>query len=285
MLASRRASAQLSGLQSAYFMNQYLFNPAMAGLEKGLNLNAGYQHQWTTITGGPKLQDLTLDYNSGNRVGLGLMINTDDAGLINRTRVLGTYAYHLPVSENGSKLNFGLSFGVNDTYIDYSKINGDPGDASVELFNQRRIYMDGDIGVSYTTSNGLNIQAAVPNLGSVLFNDQGNNLAVDRSTFFTAISYQYRFGEYTNVTIEPKAVFRGVKGFQNIGDGGFNLTMNDYHFNITGLYHTNKSFTAGIGFNLEPVSILVMYTGNSGPLQDYANNTIELGIKYSLMKK
>jgi len=280
---TRQASAQLAGLQSIYFENQYLANPAMAGIEKGLNLNLGYQQQWTTTPGSPKLQDFTADYNAGNHVGLGFMINNDDAGLISRTRIMGTYAYHLPVSEE-SKLSFGLSFGINDSYIDYSKVNGDQGDASVALFNQRRVYADGDLGVSYT-SKGLNLQAALPNLNSTFFNTEGTNLDVDRATFYTAASYKFPLdAENDNFTLEPKVAFRGVKGYDDIGDIGGNVVMKEYGFNISALYHTNQSFSVGIGIDLKPIHLLFSYTNNTGPLSTYANNTFEFGVKYMLFK-
>ena len=252
---TRQASAQLTGLEAMYFQDQYLANPAMAGLEKGLNLNMGYQSQWTTIPGGPKLEDFTGDYNSGNRVGLGFIINSDQSGLIDLTRIVGTYAYHLPLSET-SKLNFGVSFGLNDSYIDYSKVQGDQGDVSVQLFNERRIYMDGDLGIAYT-SKGLNIQAALPNLGSVLFNTQNENLDADRSTFYTAASYIITVSNYsTDFTVEPKVAFRGISGFQNIMDVGANFAMAEYNFNVSGIYHTNQSATVGVGFDLKPVGFL-----------------------------
>jgi type IX secretion system PorP/SprF family membrane protein len=279
-----QAKAQLTGLQAIYFENQYLANPAMAGMDKGLNLYAGYQAQWTTVPGGPRLQNYTADYNAGNKVGLGFTINSDQSGLISRTRIMGTYAYHLQVSEAG-KLNFGISVGVNDSYIDYSKINGDQSDVNVALFNQRRIYFDGDLGIAYTTNEGLNLQVAVPNLGSALFSTNNANLDVDRTTFFTAASYRFPLNtETSNFTLEPKVVFRGVKGFTNMGDFGANLMMQEYHFNITTLYHTNKSVTAGVGFDLKPIRILFSYTSNYGPLSTYADNTFEFGLKYALLR-
>jgi len=276
----KQASAQLTGLQAMYFQNQYLANPAMAGLDKGLNLNLGYQRQWTNIPGDPKLQNLTGDYNSGNKVGLGFIVNNDQSGLIYQTRIMGTYAYHLPLSD-GSKLNFGLSFGVNDSYINNSQIQGDQGDLSVQLFNQRRIYMDGDLGIAYTSS-GLNVQAALPNLGSIFFNTQGTNLDVDRATFYTAASYVISVSYFNDITIEPKVAFRGIKGFQNILDAGANLVMAEYNLNVSGIYHTNQSATVGVGLNLKPVGILLSYTNNTGQLRSYANNTFEFGIKYAI---
>src|ERR1700753_228065 len=136
MVAPNKANAQLTGLQSQYFDNQYLANPAMAGLGQGFKINMGYQTQWTTIPGSPKLQDGSVDFNTGNNVGVGFVLTGDQTGLISRTRAMGTFAYHLPITETG-KLSFGVSFGLNDTYIDYSKINGDPNDVQVSLFNQR----------------------------------------------------------------------------------------------------------------------------------------------------
>lgn len=280
---TRQASAQLTGLQAMYFQNQYLANPAMAGLDNGFNLNLGYQRQLTSIPGGPKLQDLTGDYNSGNKVGLGFIINNDQSGLISRTRGVGTYAYHLPLS-NGSKLSLGLSFGVNDSYLNNSQIQGDQGDLSVQLFNQRRIYMDGDLGIAYT-SIGFNLQAALPNLGSVFFNTQGTNLDVDRSTFYAAASYIIPVSYFNDITVEPKVAFRGIKGFQSILDAGANLVMTEYNLSASGIYHTNKSATIGVGLHLKPVSILLSYTNNTAQLTSYANNTFEFGIKYTLLNK
>ena len=284
VLGSQKASAQLTGLESVYFDNQYLANPAMAGIENGLNLNLGYQAQWTSLPGSPKLGNFSADYNSGNRVGLGFMVNNDDAGLISRTRIMATYAYHLPVSEN-HKLNFGLSAGINDAYIDYSKVNGDQGDPAVELFNQRRVYFDGDLGISYTGS-GINLQAALPNIGSEIFNTTGTNLDVDRATFFTSASYKFALSADNDLySLEPKVVYRGIKGFQNIADIGGNLSFNEFNLNLFALYHTNQSATAGVGLGLSQIRIMFSYTYNTGQLGVYGNDTVEFGLKYMISNK
>ncbi|MBW4888968.1 PorP/SprF family type IX secretion system membrane protein [Mucilaginibacter sp. HMF5004] len=286
ILGIQQASAQLTGMQTMYYQNQYLANPAMAGMEQGLNINLGYQQQWTSVPGGPKLQNFTADYNSGNNVGLGLNVSGDNAGLINRTRVMGTYAYHLPLSDKDDKLSFGLSLGINDTYIDYTKVNGDQGDVAVQNFNQRSIYVDGDFGISYT-GRKFTAQAALPNMKTLFFsNDNNNNLEVDRATFFTALSYKIHADNgISNYTLEPKIAYRGVKGFDNILDAGAQMTMNDYNINFGGMYHTNKSFTITFGVNLAAMDIMAAYSNNTGPLSVYANNTFEFGIKLKMFNK
>jgi type IX secretion system PorP/SprF family membrane protein len=284
IIGGQQAKAQLTGFNSMYFENEYLANPAMAGLQKGLNIDLGYQQQWTNVPGAPKLQNVTADYNSGNNVGLGINVNADQAGLISRTRAIATYAYHLPLNGNNSKLNFGLSLGINDTYIDYNKIVGDAGDVQAANFNNQGVYLDGDFGISYTT-NKLTVQGAVPNLKSVFFPKDGEDLDVDRSTFFTAASYKFiPNNEYNNITIEPKVAFRGIKGFDNILDAGVNLDMTKYDFNVSTIYHTNKTITFGVGLNLLETDLLFAYTNNTGPLSAYANNTFEFGVKLKLFK-
>ena len=74
--------AQLNPLGQAYFQNQYLANPAMAGLGEGLRVNAGYRQQWTSMPGSPSTQFLTGDYGFKNRVGLGANIYHEKAGLL-----------------------------------------------------------------------------------------------------------------------------------------------------------------------------------------------------------
>lgn len=283
LLISTRTALAQAGFQSMYFQNQYMANPAMAGMEEGLNLNLALQQQFNSVPGSPKMQNFTADYNSGNNVGIGLNVNNDQSGLISRTRVMSSYAYHLPVGEK-DKLNFGLSFGINNVYINYNRVVGDQGDVSVDRFNRRSIYVDGDLGLSYTSSN-FTIQGAVPNLRSVFFKNSDGELDAVRAIFFSAISYKLAVNEDTDMSFEPKVVYRGVKSFKNILDAGFNLNMPDYKFSISGMYHSNKSATLGVGLALKPVDLLVAYTNNTGSLNSYANNTFELGLKLSLVRK
>ncbi len=78
--------------------------------------------------------------------------------------------------------------------------------------------------------------------------------------------------------------FRGIKGFDNILDAGVNLDATNYNFNVSGIYHSNKSITFGIGLNLATTDLLFAYTSNTGALSAYANNTFEFGVKFKLFR-
>jgi type IX secretion system PorP/SprF family membrane protein len=278
-LSNAQALLEPSGTQ--YFQNQYLSNPAMAGIEKGLHLNAAYRKQWSGIDGAPVTKFFTADGAVGNRVGAGLNIFNDVAGLINRTRVGLTYAYHLPLSDADHQLHFGLSLAFNVQRIDYKNVNGDATDPSVSAFNRRDNYFEAEYGMAYTDTK-LTLQASLPNVRSIV---TGDNKAVDGGgIFFTAASYKFAVDE-TITSIEPKLCYRGIRGYDNILDAGVNVSLLNNVANVMAMYHTSKSVTAGIGVNImKTVGIQAMYTSQTGGVKTYVDGTYEVGVTVDLFK-
>ncbi|SFD61412.1 type IX secretion system membrane protein, PorP/SprF family [Chitinophaga sp. CF118] len=279
-LGNSQALLEPSGTQ--YFQNQYLANPAMAGLEKGLHLNAAYRRQWNGIDGAPVTKFFTADYAVGNRVGVGLNVFNDVAGLINRTRMGLTYAYHLPLNNPDQQLHFGLSVALNVQRIDYKNLDGDVNDPSVTAFNRRTNYFEGEYGMAYTDTK-LTIQASLPNVRSLFTGD--NNKTVDGGgIFFTAASYKFPLDE-TITSIEPKICYRGVSGYDNIIDAGVNVALLNNVANVMAMYHSSKSVTAGIGVNiLKTVAIQAMYTAQTGGVKTTVDGTYEVGVTVDLFK-
>jgi len=283
LLVTNTANAQLNKFEAMYFQNQYLGNPAMAGLNKGLNVNIGYQGQWDDVPGKPVLMYATAEYNPDNRLAYGLNFNSDKAGLITNTRILGTFAYHLPLDEDGRKLNFGLSFGARFLSLDNGKINGDIDDPSIQNFNEGGA-LDGDFGVSYTTKL-LTIQAAVPNLNNVFFeNDNGERRYVDNQIFYSAISYKVFLSSRINdFNIEPLLAYRGIRGFKDIVDIGGRFNMPEYNINISAMYHTNEAISGAFGLTLNKLGIFLAYSSYIGNNGAFANDTFELGLRYNFL--
>lgn len=276
-LSNATALLEPSGTQ--YFQNQYLANPAMAGIDTGLNINAAYRHQWSGIDGAPVTKFLTADYAMGKRVGIGMHLFNDEAGLINRTRAALSYAYHLPLNENGRQLSFGLSVALNVQRIDTKNISGDANDPSIGAFNRRDNYFEAEYGMAYTDTH-LTLQAAVPNIRSLV---SGDNKAVDGGTiFFTAASYRFTAD---NTSIEPKVCYRGVRGFDNIVDMGLNVAFLNNVANVMAMYHTSKSVTAGIGVNImKTLGIQALYNTQTGGIKTYASGTYEIGATLHLFR-
>ena len=279
---STESRAQLSPMGVQYFQTPYLANPALAGINQGYNLNIGYCQQWNSIPGAPVKQYIAGDFKMNDKVGLGFNLYNDEAGLLSKTRFTGSYAYHLPLNEVGDKLHFGVSFGYMHERISNENIVGDQSDVAIDRFNQRKNYLDGDFGLAYT-SNHLTVEAALPNLKTAFKKDLNNN--IDRSTFFTAVSYRMTNGENMNqFSIEPKLCYRGVRGYDNIADIGANFTVANNQLSFSGMYHTSKSSTFGCGFNYKSMSIIGMYTTENTQLRGDANGIFEIGLKVNLKK-
>jgi type IX secretion system PorP/SprF family membrane protein len=190
-ISTTTLKAQLNPLSAQYYTNQYLINPAFAGAGQGIKLNGAYRKLWNNVEGSPLTQNLTVDYGF-NKVGIGLAINNESSGLERQTRVVGSYAYHLQLNNNNQQLHFGVSLGFMSQRLENADIYGDPADPSVGQYNDRKTYLDGDFGIAYT-SDKLNIQAAIPNLKSVLKNDVIK--LADVATFYTAVSYKIWISE------------------------------------------------------------------------------------------
>lgn len=284
VLCSQTAMAQLNPMGMQYYSNQYLGNPAMAGIDKGIAVNLGFRQQWAQVPGAPSTQAITATYGA-ERVGLGLNMYNDAAGLLKRTRVTATYAYHLPLNDE-QQLHFGVSLGVMYERIENEQIDGDPTDGSLDRFSQRENYLDGDFGIAYTVG-GLTLQGAIPNLQQFIRKNEVIK-SVDRSVFLAAISYRWKFGGSSddgNVSLEPKATFRGIKGYKNILDVGFNLGIVDDKVNLMGMYHSSKSATFGLGTVYKSFAIMGLYTTETAALSSYVNGDFEIALAYKFSKK
>ena len=277
--------AQLNPYQAIYYQNRYLSNPAMAGSDKGLNINLAYQQQWSSFPGSPKAQSLTTEYQATDKVGLGLNINDDQSGVFRQTRIMGTYAYHLPLGEQNQKLNFGLSLGVNDSRINYSLVNGDLSDIQLSKYNQRGPFADGDLGLSYTSNNWF-IGGTLPNLNTNLFNRAGQKEDIDRTVFITMVSYKIKLNNETDAfSLEPLAAYRQIKGFDNIFDLGANFRMNNYHLDLQAIYHSNDNFGFGFVFDQHNYAFNFNYNVYTGQITNYTNGAFEIGLKIRLLNK
>lgn len=122
------ANSQQLPLYSQYMMNSFLLNPAVAGNDGLTSFNLTAREQWLGFENAPRTVAIsgqsrllrsspisrgrnvrnrpTLMSRSGN-VGVGGYIFNDRNGIIDRTGIQGTYAYHIWMDQN--QLSFGVS--------------------------------------------------------------------------------------------------------------------------------------------------------------------------------
>src|SRR4051812_23185290 len=136
-----------------YILNNYILNPAVAGIENYTDVKISHRHQWVGIDGAPVTTYLTIhgplkksDYEretptgfhaSGENPrgkaywqdytkaephhGIGFTVLNDRTGPLNRFAAYGTYAYHLGLTARTS-LSAGVSLGIKNTTLNASKL-------------------------------------------------------------------------------------------------------------------------------------------------------------------
>jgi type IX secretion system PorP/SprF family membrane protein len=275
-----QSMAQLRPFSAMYYQNRYLANPAMAGTDKGIVVNLGYLRQWMTVPGSPKAQYATGTYRFNDKVGLGLGVFNEEAGLITQTKIAATYAYHLVLNEaKEQKLHFGLSAGFKKQRLDMDALRGDIDDPVVNNFNDRPLYFDGDFGVAFTTKR-LTFQASLPNMRTVFESNEGE---ANTATFFTSVSYIFTIGAMNTFGLEPMIGYRGVKEHGGLVDVGVNATFLDNSLNFFVLYHSSKNASLGAGVRITPrFRFTGMYLTGSPGLGTYAKDNFELGLQVLL---
>lgn len=147
---------------SQYMINNYLLNPAIAGIENYVDIKSGYRNQWTGIDGAPSsfylsvhtklAKDKATAPEAGSKTpsfvgakelrtiyrragaqphhGVGLILLHDKLGPFTRSEANLSYAYHIPLSDQ-VKLAAGASAGVSQHSLNGNKlVFANPADAA-----------------------------------------------------------------------------------------------------------------------------------------------------------
>jgi len=285
VLVQSLSYAQLNNLGSMYFQNRYLANPAMAGTTAGFELNGGYKAQWVKIEDAPTLAAVTATYGfPSKKVGLGLSFYSDKAGIIQQVQTKITYAYHISLNASESYLDFGLSAGLMDQWIDFDRVNADFEDQVLYDFNQQSRCFDGDLGMTLR-KNQLTIEGVISNLRRI-FNRDDLRRVIDRNTFLASVSYKFLSNGQSVSGIEPRLVYRGLENFGDIVDLALNLSFASDKLMLSSVYHSTGNFTVGIGATYaNSLSILAQYTTSTSALRSYTNGEFEVGLKYRFLNR
>ncbi|MFZ4057506.1 MAG: type IX secretion system membrane protein PorP/SprF [Ferruginibacter sp.] len=163
-------SAQQKPYYTQYILNNYILNPAVAGIENYGDLKMSYRNQWTGINGAPVTTYLSYHTPLGNKLavertnptsfgrggvnvrgksywdeytspeshhGAGLIIMNDKTGYLSRFSAYASYAYHRPIGVKTS-ISAGFQAGISNMSLDLSKIvwgSLDPNDPAIGYDN------------------------------------------------------------------------------------------------------------------------------------------------------
>lgn len=128
ILSASSVFAQQIPQYTHYLMNQFAYNPAVAGSKDCIDVTLGHRIQWSGFEGAPVTTygsfNTTLKqdkFGLGYKHALGLVVLRDSYGPFVRTKLKFAYAYHFPVTKK-VLLSMGMFFGVEQMNFDASEV-------------------------------------------------------------------------------------------------------------------------------------------------------------------
>ena len=234
------AAAQAKPFYTQYILNNFILNPAVAGIENYTDIKMSYRHQWVGINGAPVTayfsihgpigkKDLRTNVNSfeipgenprGKKywdeytvspphMGVGLTAINDKAGYINRWSIAANYAYHKPLGVR-TALSAGISAGFSSVNLDRSKIDFgglDPNDPAIGYSTGELKKVKPEIGAGlWLYSNryfvGLSVLNIIPGKAKFVANDKFG-------TYFSPnffVTAGYRFFMTDEISVLPSVM-------------------------------------------------------------------------------
>lgn len=221
------SAAQQLPVYSQYMMNKFLINPAVAGSEGYTAINLTAREQWIGLKDSPKTHALSFHTrllpdsyinkiasirrkskksSRDGKVGLGGYIFNDQNGLVSRTGLRLTYAYHIDIKEG--QLSFGLSGSIYQFRLDLENMHSfNPGDITLTNANNTTLIPDADAGIYYADQNlyaGLSVSSLFQSYFK--FGKQGYENYRLKRHYYLLGGYNYKLND--NIIIEPNLLIK-----------------------------------------------------------------------------
>ena len=317
-LISESSFAQQRPHYTQYILNNYVINPAVAGIENYIDVKISHRHQWVGINDAPVTTYLTIhgptkksDYeretatsfhasgeNPRGRAywqdytraephsGLGFTMLNDKTGPLNRFAAYGTYAYHIGISQKTS-LSAGISAGVQNMTLNAGKLDFanqfqvDPSVASSGYLN--RLNPDINAGLWLYSADyfvGLAAQQIVPS--KLKFSDNTVSVVEGRLVPHMFLSAGYRLFLNDDISFLPSTLIKYVSPTPLSFDLNAKLQYQDFVW-AGASYRYNDGFAAMLGININnSLNVGYSYDYTTSVLNRVSRGTHEIVIGFLL---
>jgi len=282
LFISRLCVAQQLPIYTNYILNAYAYNPAVAGSKPHAVANINYRNQWVGFDDAPKTYLMSLHSSVGKqkKAAVGILINSDNTGLLSKTSGYLTFGYHVKLNKT-YKLGFGISAGM----VQYR----------IKLYDAKVA----DTGDDLLTGNLLSNNVFDSNGGLYLYSDKlffgvstyqyiGNKITWKDSksnlTQHVYASVGYTFKASKTISIQPSALvkFNAPTPIQpEFSVRGFYKNL----FWIGGSYRMNDAASILLGVIVKDrLTIGYSYDITTSGIKTYTSGSHEIGLSYQFIK-
>ncbi len=244
-------SMSLSGQQlpqySQYMFNDFVINPALAGVQDYYQIRTNHRFQWVGMVDPPLTNSIAFyGPHSSMDMGFGGYIYTDVTGPTSRTGATGSYAYNIAINRD-IRLSMGLSLSMLQYRIDGTQLA--PEDPSDHVF-------PGTVSTSYVPDAGIGVYmygdgfyagfsvAQLLNNNLKIF-DEKSGLNKLKSHFY--LTGGYRFEVDRDCILEPALIVKAT-------------APKEIRFELNTKVEWQEMVWAGIGYRFhEAISLIIGY--------------------------
>jgi type IX secretion system PorP/SprF family membrane protein len=283
-----------------------VLNPAVTGLNKGMDIRLGLRNQWQGLKDAPKTayatfstpvsfggdmanyrssdlgvvepatKDEMYDYTASmSHHAFGVVFLNDKTGPLNRVTANLTYAYHLAIGDR-SNLSVGVGLGGSRLGLNSSALifeeEGDPtvgGSGEINKF-----IPDLNAGIYFYTATffaGASMQQVISNK---LAFDGDFNTGKEVAHYFITVGNKFWLGNYFCLT--PSIMLKMVNPLPKAFDANLKLTYNNKLW-IAGGYRKNDAFFGTFGFSVANiVGLTYTYDYTTSKLNTVSTGSHEL---------
>ena len=252
MVQALSSSAQQQQSFSQYHLNDFAFNPAIAGTKSYSCVQTVYRRQWAGVEGAPETMMAyyqgSLPTTAGNS-GIGLMLYSDKAAAIKRNGVSATYAQHFG-SDDGLHFSLALTGTANQYSLDRSILSKylDPSDPLLNSSTSGKFGIDAGFS-AYVYGEKWSIGAFADNLIESKIDFYNGSQARQYRHYYMMAQYEYMPDEDGDFSILPALLLKASENGPLQADA--NVSFIHQQNKWIGLsYRTNQthSLSANVGF-------------------------------------
>lgn len=272
--------AQQKPQYSLYYQNNFILNPAIAGIEEYYDTKLSYRNQWLGINGAPTTTYISSQGPLGDaeksHAGAGFTMIEDKTGPTSQLTIDASYAYHILVTKR-LKIAFGLSGGVTQYSLATNQLVLDQNfDPAVPRNSASQLVPDLTAGV-WIYSEQWYLGASVTQLlpSRVNFNTQDKN-PLNALQMHEFLTFGYKFFLSDDFSITPSVMIKHVNPVPVSFDVNAKLQYKDIMW-LGSSVRRGDGFSLSAGFYMSrTLNISYAYDYTYSPLQQYTTGSHEI---------
>jgi type IX secretion system PorP/SprF family membrane protein len=281
-----QAKAQ-NPLISQYFLNSYILNPSLAGVNGELSALAAYRQDLIGFDNGPQTQMLSFEMPfKEQKFGIGAYLLNSTIGPQRRTTFQASYAYHIRLPDNVN-ISFGLGANVWNTGIDFNQLTDPEFDINDPVLlggNTSATSFDANAGVTFSTTNFYTGFSTMNLL-------QTNNVFGDANAIYGNARHFYWVTGFNIPLVdsvwnfEPSFLIRYAYGNAPQADLNARFLYKDFIW-FGASYRARYTFVGSFGVRVkEMLDVGYSYDHHANPVNMFGGPSHEITLKYTLRSK